>query len=76
MCKSSFAKAWRYQAAKQSNRVPRIGGWLKSKGGEVGNVERTQAGTVTRAGFQRVSDNEFRRQWEALKVFFFFLFLF
>lgn len=54
MCKSSFAKAWRAQATKHGKRVPRIGGRLKSKGGEVGNVERTQA------GWQRVLCNKFR----------------
>lgn len=43
-CKSSCAKAWRAQATKHGKGVPRIGGRLKSKGGEVGNVERTQAG--------------------------------
>lgn len=44
-------------------------GVAEVQGREVGNVERTQAGTVTRAGFQRVSYNEFRRQWEAPQAF-------
>lgn len=47
LCAHYLCKLWTNQTAKHGKGEPQIGGQLKSKSGQVGNVEKVQTGVVT-----------------------------